>query len=44
MSVTFPTGNDLTVVINGYKRFGFPNCGSKIEGRHISIIVPSELR
>ena len=37
-------GNDLTKVINGYKRFGFPkkNCGGKIEGRHIPIIALSE--
>ena len=38
----FPKGNDLTEVINGYKRFGFPNCGGKIEGGHISIIALSE--
>ena len=29
-------------VINGYKRFGIPNCEGKIEGRHISIIALSE--
>ena len=34
--------NDLTELINGYKKFGFPNCGGKIEGRHISIIARSE--
>ena len=34
-------GTDLTEVINGYKRFGLPNCGGKIEGRHISIIALS---
>ena len=32
----------LTEVINGYKRFGFPNCGGKIEGRYISILALSE--
>ena len=32
----------LTEVINGYKRFGFPNCWGKTEGRHISIIALSE--
>ena len=34
------------MVINGYKRFGFPNWGGggggKIEGRHILIIALSE--
>ena len=39
ISVKFPKGSDLTEVINGYKRFGFPNCGSKIEGRRISFIA-----
>ena len=30
----------VTEVINGYKRFGFPNGGGgKIEGRHILIIA-----
>ena len=38
----FPKGIDLTEAIIGYKRFGFPNCGGKIEGRHISIIALSE--
>ena len=38
----FPKGNDLTEAIIGYKRFGFPNSGGKIEGRHISIIALSE--
>ena len=42
ISVKFLKGNDLTEVINGYKTFGFPNCGGKIEGRHISIISLSE--
>ena len=34
--------NDLTEVIIGYKRFGFPNYGGKIEDRHISIIALPE--
>ena len=41
----FPKGNGSTEVINGYKRFGFPNWGGgggKIEGRHILIIALSE--
>ena len=42
ISVKFPKVNDLTNAIDGYKRFGFPNCGGKIEGRHISIIALSE--
>ena len=42
ISVKFPKGNDLTEVIIGYKRFRFPNCGGKIEGKHISIIALSE--
>ena len=42
ISVKGQKGNDLTEVINGYKRVGFPNCGDKIEGRHISIIALSE--
>ena len=42
ISVKFPKGNDLTEVIIGYKRVGFPNCGGKIDGRHISVIALSE--
>ena len=45
ISVKFPKGNGLPEVINGYKRFGFPNWGGgggKIEGRHILIIALSE--
>ena len=42
ISVKFPKGNDLTEVINGYKRFGFPNFWGKIDGRHILIIALSE--
>ena len=40
----FPKGNYSTEVINGYKRFGFPNLGGggKIEGRHNLIIALSE--
>ena len=41
----FSKGNGSTEVINGYKRFGFPNWGlgeGKIEGRHILIIALSE--
>ena len=44
-SVKFPKGNGSTEVINGYKRFGYPNRGAgggKIEGRHILIIALSE--
>ena len=40
-----PKGNGSTEVINGYKRFGFPNWeggGGKIEGRHILIIAMPE--
>ena len=41
--VKFPKGNDLTEVTNGYKRFGFPNCGGKIDGRHIlNIALPEQ--
>ena len=44
ISVKFPKRYGSTEVINGYKRFGFPNWrgGGKIEGRHISIIAMSE--
>ena len=31
----FPEGNDLTKVINGYKRLGFPTCGDEIESTNI---------
>ena len=31
-----------TKVINSYKRFRFPNCGGKIDGRHILIDSLSE--
>ena len=42
-SVKFPKRNGSTEVINGYKRFRFPNWGEgKIEGRHILIIAMSE--
>ena len=40
--LSFQRGYDTTEVINGYKRFRFPNCGGKIDGRHISIIALSE--
>ena len=41
-TVKFPKGNGSTEVTNGYKRFGFPNFGGGIEGRHILIIAMSE--
>ena len=41
--VTFPTGDDLKDVINGYhETWGFPDCGGAIDGTHIPIIGPSE--
>ena len=39
---SLPKGNDSIDVINGYKRFGFPNFGGEIDGRHISIFALSE--
>ena len=44
-SVKFPKGDGSTEIINGYKRFGFPNWGGgegKIDGSHILIIALSE--
>ena len=32
INVKFSEGNDFTEVINGYKRFGFLNCGAAIDG------------
>ena len=40
--VKFPEGEALHDVICGYRKFGFPNCGSAIYGTHIPIITPKE--
>ena len=42
MYVKFPKGDELTEVLDGYKKFGFPNSGSAIDGTHIPFIVPLE--
>ena len=39
--IRFPTGEDLTNVINGFKsKWGFPQCVGAIDGSHIPIAAP----
>ena len=43
--ITFPQGQDLRQVIDGYEqKWGFPMCAGAIDGTHIPIIAPSESR
>ena len=41
--ITFPRGQDIHQVIDGYyRKWGFPMCAGAIDGTHIPIIAPTE--
>ncbi|KAI8516593.1 hypothetical protein Bbelb_051740 [Branchiostoma belcheri] len=43
--LTFPRGERLTEIVRGYEeRWGFPQCGGAIDGSHIEVKAPADLR
>jgi len=41
-AISFPSGENLLHVIQGYEEWGFPMCAGAIDGTHIPIIAPKE--
>ena len=42
--VKIPEGEAINEVIDGYKKFGFSNCGGATDGTHITITAPKDHR
>ena len=41
--IKFPSGNQLTAVLNGFERcHGFPQCVGAVDGTHIEILAPED--
>ena len=41
--IKFPSGNQLTEVLNGFERcHGFPQCVGAVDGTHIEILAPED--